>query len=281
MRRRGVALLSGVVRIRSASHRHTLSEAESAQLQQKRIYDDVLHERVCSVLCPACPGNAILGTCMLCGSLVITELCWWQDMFKQQLTRRNDEIALKDEKIKVQQATLAKGEEQVTIAPDGQMSAPSMPRLPKCTALDHNRIVRLQYRERLQDIRKLTIEAQELARQVRHFSDQHWLSLMHVDVLSSSVACRICEMRNWVYHARLLCACLQLAVRDHEVGAIDQLRNEVYHMQRELLEERTKVKALCEVLNHARRACSYVWQRRWPIHCIRCSQREPRVRISA
>lgn len=119
--------------------RHTLGEAESAQLQQKRIYDDVLHER---------------------------------DMFKQQLTRRNDEIALKDEKIKIQQATLAKGEQQ--------------------------------YRERLQDIRRLTIEAQELAR--------------------------------------------QLAVRDHEVGAIDQLRNEVYHMQRELLEERTKVKALCEEL---------------------------------
>lgn len=89
-------------------------------------------------------------------------------MLGTQLIRRNDELALLYEKIKIQQATLQNGE--------------------------------IQYRERLQDIRVLKTKIADLKR------DLH--------VLKSSVS------------------------------NVDQLRKEVYHLQRELLQERTKVKAL-------------------------------------
>jgi hypothetical protein len=55
-------------------------QAEEAQIQQKKVYDDVVNER------------DVLGT---------------------QLIRRNDELALLYEKIKIQQTTLNKGELQV------------------------------------------------------------------------------------------------------------------------------------------------------------------------
>lgn len=121
--------------------RRTLMEAEAAQHQQKRIYDDVVQER------------DILGT---------------------QLIRRNDELALLYEKIRIQQSTLSKGEEQ--------------------------------YRNRLMDVRRLKLEMNNTRR--------------------------------------------QLQIRSHEVTNIEALKNEVYHVQRELLQERTKVKALSEELEN-------------------------------
>jgi len=121
--------------------RRTLMEAEAAQHQQKRIYDDVVQER------------DILGT---------------------QLIRRNDELALLYEKIRIQQSTLNKGEEQ--------------------------------YRSRLLDVRRLKLEMNNTRR--------------------------------------------QLQIRSHEVTNIESLKNEVYHVQRELLQERTKVKALSEELEN-------------------------------
>jgi len=121
--------------------RRTLQEAEAAQHAQKRIYDDVVQER------------DILGT---------------------QLIRRNDELALLYEKMRIQQATLSKGEQQ--------------------------------YRDRLQDIRRLKREMNNTRR--------------------------------------------QLQIRSHEVTNIEALKNEVYHVQRELLQERTKVKALSEELEN-------------------------------
>jgi len=86
--------------------RRTLMEAEAAQHQQKRIYDDVVQER------------DILGT---------------------QLIRRNDELALLYEKIRIQQSTLNKGEEQ--------------------------------YRSRLLDVRRLKLEMNNVRAQ--HNTAQH------------------------------------------------------------------------------------------------------------
>jgi hypothetical protein len=62
--------------------RGTLQEAEEAQIQQKKVYDDVVNER---------------------------------DVLGSQLIRRNDELALLYEKIKIQQSTLNKGELQVCV----------------------------------------------------------------------------------------------------------------------------------------------------------------------
>lgn len=120
---------------------HIINEADSERQRQKKDYDAVINER------------DILGT---------------------QLIRRNDELALLYEKIKIQQSTLNKGE--------------------------------VQYRERLKEIRMLKLKINSLK------SELH--------VLKSSVA------------------------------NIDVLRNEVYHLQRELLQERTKVKALSEELEN-------------------------------
>jgi chromosome segregation ATPase len=121
--------------------RRTMVEAEAAQHQQKRVYDDVVQER------------DILGT---------------------QLIRRNDELALLYEKIRIQQSTLQKGE--------------------------------MQYRFRLQDLRRLKLETSNLKR--------------------------------------------LLQIRNQEVMNIEALKNEVYHVQRELLQERIKVKALSEELEN-------------------------------
>lgn len=122
--------------------RRTLNEAEKAQHQQKRVYDDVVQER------------DILGT---------------------QLISRNDELALLYEKIRIQQSTLNKGE--------------------------------LQYRDRIDDIRAFQIELNNVRR--------------------------------------------QLQIKSHEATNIDALKNEVYHVQRELLQERTKAKALSSALENS------------------------------
>merc|ERR1719174_3132238 len=97
-----------------------------------------------------------------------------RDILGTQLIRRNDELALLYEKIKIQQSTLKKGE--------------------------------VQYRERIEDIRILKLKINDMKRELQ--------------LLSSSV-------QN-----------------------IDSLRNEVYHLQRELLQKRTKVKALSEELEN-------------------------------
>merc|ERR1712100_909996 len=97
-----------------------------------------------------------------------------RDILGTQLIRRNDELALLYEKIKIQQSTLKKGE--------------------------------VQYRERIEDIRILKLKINDMKRELQ--------------LLSSSVS------------------------------NIDSLRNEVYHLQRELLQEKTKVKALSEELEN-------------------------------
>jgi chromosome segregation ATPase len=121
--------------------RNTLQEAEEAQIQQKKVYDDVVNER---------------------------------DVLGSQLIRRNDELALLYEKIRIQQSTLSKGE--------------------------------IQYRERLDDMRLLKRKIDDLKR--------------------------------------------QLQIRGNEVANVETLKHEVYHLQRELLQERIKVKALSEELEN-------------------------------
>uniref|UniRef100_A0A7S4K395 Cilia- and flagella-associated protein 58 central coiled coil domain-containing protein n=1 Tax=Guillardia theta TaxID=55529 RepID=A0A7S4K395_GUITH len=118
-----------------------ISEADAERGAMKKEYDQVINER------------DILGT---------------------QLIRRNDELALLYEKIKIQQSTLNKGE--------------------------------VQYRERLEDIRMLKLKISDLKR--------------------------------------------KLGMLKQQTSNIDVLRNEVYHLQRELLSERTKVKALSEELEN-------------------------------
>uniref|UniRef100_K3WJT3 Cilia- and flagella-associated protein 58 central coiled coil domain-containing protein n=1 Tax=Globisporangium ultimum (strain ATCC 200006 / CBS 805.95 / DAOM BR144) TaxID=431595 RepID=K3WJT3_GLOUD len=110
-------------------------------LEQRKEYDQVINER------------DILGT---------------------QLIRRNDELALLYEKLKIQQSTLSKGE--------------------------------AQYQERMQDIRVLKLKITDLKR--------------------------------------------ELYIAKHQVGQSDELKREVYHLQRELLQEKTKVKALSEELEN-------------------------------
>jgi len=120
---------------------HIINEADAERARMKKEYEQVINER------------DILGT---------------------QLIRRNDELALLYEKIKIQQSTLNKGE--------------------------------VQYRERLEDIRALKLKINDLKR--------------------------------------------KLQILKQQTANIDVLRNEVYHLQRELLSERTKVKALSEELEN-------------------------------
>merc|ERR1719171_930234 len=119
----------------------TIQEAEVERQNQKKEFEGVTSER------------DILGT---------------------QLIRRNDELALLYEKIKIQQSTLQKGE--------------------------------IQYKERLDEIRQL---------------------------------------KNKIAGLKL-----DLHVAKQQAVNIDDLKKEVYHLQRELLQERTKVKALSEELEN-------------------------------
>merc|ERR1719326_1359489 len=119
----------------------TIHDAETERQNQKREYENVISDR------------DILGT---------------------QLIRRNDELALLYEKIKIQQSTLQKGE--------------------------------IQYKERLDEIRNLKGKIAQLK--------------------------------------------LDLHIAKQQAVNIDDLKKEVYHLQRELLQERTKVKALSEELEN-------------------------------
>mmetsp|Transcript_10496 Transcript_10496/g.14578 ORF Transcript_10496/g.14578 Transcript_10496/m.14578 type:complete len:910 (-) Transcript_10496:315-3044(-) len=121
--------------------RRTLEGAEYQQQRQKKIYDDVVQER---------------------------------DVLAAQLIRRNDELALLYEKIRIQQSTLSKGE--------------------------------TQYRERVKDIQMMKLQLQNMRREI--------------------------------------------AVRNAEVQSNETLKNELYSTQRELLQEKTKVKALSEELEN-------------------------------
>jgi len=97
-----------------------------------------------------------------------------RDILGTQLIRRNDELALLYEKLKIQQSTLRKGE--------------------------------TQYTQRLQDIRTLKLKTTDLHRELR-----------------------IAKSSN---------------------NQMDDLRREVFQLQRELLQEKTKVKALSEELEN-------------------------------
>merc|ERR1719222_1422311 len=118
-----------------------IHEAEGERNSQKRKYEEIISER---------------------------------DVLGQQLIRRNDELALLYEKIKIQQRTLQQGE--------------------------------IAYKERLEESRSLAIRSAALKREL-HIGKQ----------------------------------C---------VDNIDDLKKEVFQLQRELLQERTKVKALSEELEN-------------------------------
>jgi len=120
---------------------HIITDADAEHLRQKREYDIVINER------------DILGT---------------------QLIRRNDELALLYEKIKIQQASISQGE--------------------------------IGYRDRVEDLRVLKLRANALRR--------------------------------------------ELHIQRAESTDLDLLRSEVYSLQRELLQDRTKVKALSEELEN-------------------------------
>merc|ERR1719310_1139175 len=118
-----------------------ISEADAERLRQKKELDQVISER------------DILGT---------------------QLVRRNDELALLYEKIKIQKSTLDKGE--------------------------------IQYKDRLDEIRALKLQVSKLNR--------------------------------------------NLHVMNEEAGSLTELDKEVYHLERDLLHEKAKVKALSEELEN-------------------------------
>lgn len=118
-----------------------IQEADSERLRQKKQLEQVIQER------------DILGT---------------------QLVRRNDELALLYEKIKIQQSTLNKGE--------------------------------IQYKARIEDLRILKLEIKRLRREKK--------------------------------------------ILNVKVANVDDLSKEIYHVQRELLRERTRCRALEEELEN-------------------------------
>ncbi|NWX82789.1 CFA58 protein, partial [Nothoprocta ornata] len=118
-----------------------IAEADAERLKQKKEFDQVISER---------------------------------DILGSQLVRRNDELALLYEKIKIQQSILNKGE--------------------------------TQYRQRVEDIRLLKLEIKKLRRE-------------------KGILCK-------------------------SVANVEELRQEVYHMQKELLRERTRCRALEEELEN-------------------------------
>ncbi|XP_053245246.1 cilia- and flagella-associated protein 58 [Podarcis raffonei] len=118
-----------------------ISEADAERIRQKKELDQVISER---------------------------------DILGSQLVRRNDELALLYEKIKIQQSILNKGE--------------------------------MQYRQRMEDIRLLKLEIKKLRR--------------------------------------------EKAILGKSVANVEELRQEVYHMQKELLKERTRCRALEEELEN-------------------------------
>ncbi|NXK07397.1 CFA58 protein, partial [Herpetotheres cachinnans] len=118
-----------------------IGEADAERLKQKKEFDQVINER---------------------------------DILGSQLVRRNDEVALLYEKIKIQQSILNKGE--------------------------------TQYRQRMEDIRLLKLEIKRLRREK--------------GILGKSMA------------------------------NVEELRQEVHHMQKELLREQTRCKVLEEELEN-------------------------------
>ncbi len=120
---------------------HVIAKMDDDMLRQHKEYDQVISER------------DILGT---------------------QLIRRNDELALLYEKIKIMQSTLRKGE--------------------------------AQYQERIQDIKVLKLKISDIKR--------------------------------------------ELSIFKNKCGQVNELKREVFHLQRELLQEKTKVKALSEELEN-------------------------------
>ncbi|NXD77940.1 CFA58 protein, partial [Halcyon senegalensis] len=118
-----------------------IAEADAERLKQKKEFDQVIHER---------------------------------DILGSQLVRRNDEVALLYEKIKIQQCILNKGEKQ--------------------------------YRQRMEDIRLLKLEIKKLRR--------------------------------------------EKGILGKSVDKMEELRQQVHHMQKELLREQTRCKVLEEELEN-------------------------------
>ena len=161
---------------------HIINEADNERQRQKKEYDIVINER------------DILGT---------------------QLIRRNDELALLYEKIKIQQSTLGKGQ--------------------------------AAYRDRLNEIRVLRIRLGDLKRELATLR----LSVSNVDVLRR-------EARP-LFSGAPLFSCSTLARPSSRPLTCPPPRRflfcfvfgaQVHHLGRELLQERTKVKALSEELEN-------------------------------
>ena len=122
-----------------------------------------------------------------------------RDILGTQLIRRNDELALLYEKIKIQQSTLNKGE--------------------------------VQYSQRLEDIRILKLEIKKMRRERT--------------ILSKSVA-NVDDLRyyyhSYCYRMTLILSCT--------LTHLCAYRRELYHVQRELLREQTRCKALEDELEN-------------------------------
>jgi len=178
-------------------------EAESAQRQQKTVYDDVVQERVRDIVVGTAAESINTAYVLVGSRCLITRSCLMrlQDILGTQLIRRNDELALLYEKIRIQQSTLNKVRlhtAQTLNSPDqlAQSNACTSPSLQG----------EMQYRERLQEISLLKLRIEELQK----------------DALT----------------------------RAQEVNNTDVLKREVQLLQKELLQERTKGKALAEELEN-------------------------------
>nr|XP_005303567.1 cilia- and flagella-associated protein 58 isoform X3 [Chrysemys picta bellii] len=147
-----------------------IAEADAERLRQKKELDQVISER---------------------------------DILGSQLVRRNDELALLYEKIKIQQSILNKGE--------------------------------TQYRQRMEDIRLLKLEIKKLRREK--------------GILCKSVA-NVEELRHILSWWENIVICCTIAGGLLKKQSCVSSRQEVYHMQKELLKERTRCRALEEELEN-------------------------------
>ncbi|XP_065408605.1 cilia- and flagella-associated protein 58 isoform X1 [Chrysemys picta bellii] len=147
-----------------------IAEADAERLRQKKELDQVISER---------------------------------DILGSQLVRRNDELALLYEKIKIQQSILNKGE--------------------------------TQYRQRMEDIRLLKLEIKKLRREK--------------GILCKSVA-NVEELRHILSWWENIVICCTITGGLLKKQSCVSSRQEVYHMQKELLKERTRCRALEEELEN-------------------------------
>jgi hypothetical protein len=125
-----------------------------------------------------------------------------RDILGTQLIRRNDELALLHEKIKIQQSILKKG----------TLTLYSLHLAKHALFWSTGEV---QYRERIQEIRRLKTLINDTRRQLQ--------------IRSHEVGCS-----GFPPGPRLVL--LLMFVRAPQVTNIDALKNEIYHIQRELLQ---------------------------------------------